>query len=158
MAVLKTTDARCRCVEMAVCKQYKSNPILTSSCVVCMPCLVCILPPLHLLSVVFGIAIPYTLYMFGICSSITYLCTNLLYNGTLKEVIILASYFLASFSGHSHKLETGRRNHCMYGSCTNPLQLLLSMTLSKWNTFPNSSEQKLGAPDTAPHLEAIFVT
>ena len=32
------------------------------------------------------------------------------------------------------------------------------MILGKWNliAFPNSSEEKVGAPDTIAHLETIF--
>ena len=53
-------------------------------CIVCMPCLAWILPSLRLVSVVFGTAIPTSLYIIG--EIFTYTCTQ---------------YYIATFVIHS---------------------------------------------------------
>ena len=52
-----------------------------------MPCLACTLPSLYLVSVVFGTAIPTSLYIFGKCFSYLYMCPSLyLYRHTYIHV------------------------------------------------------------------------
>ena len=61
-------------------------------CSLCMPCLACTLPSLHLVSVVFGTAIPTSLYVFGIRS---YTCICLyVHTAILRCFLILQPYIL----------------------------------------------------------------
>ena len=77
--------------EMAMC--IKSDVAVGCLCSLCMPCLACTLPSLHLIYVVCCTAISTSLYIFDKCLLNTCLCTFFLYNSTLNEDIVLASFF-----------------------------------------------------------------
>ena len=67
-------------------------------CSLCMPCLACTLPPLSILvSVVFGTAIPTSLYIFGRCVLILGRATFLLYYSIVTEKLVKLVQLLISF-------------------------------------------------------------